>query len=84
VAYEKLERSIKRAQSDTGELGTSGLIENKRWADVTTLAAKVLSAVPNDPVALACLAEVEQAHGHADFAVTYLRYAQVSMSRGSH
>jgi len=40
----------------------------------------VLSAVPHDAVALACLAEVEQAHGHTEFAVTYLRYAARSLS----
>lgn len=47
----------------------------QRWRTVTETAEQVLSAVPNDPVALACLAEVEHAHGHTDFAVTYLQYA---------
>jgi predicted O-linked N-acetylglucosamine transferase (SPINDLY family) len=47
----------------------------QRWKTVTETAEQVLSAVPNDPVALACLAEVEHAHGHTDFAVTYLQYA---------
>ncbi|APW45630.1 acetylglucosamine transferase [Rhodoferax antarcticus] len=48
---------------------------DQRWTAITELAELVLSAVPNDPVSLACLAEVEHAHGHTDFAVTYLEYA---------
>ena len=54
-------------------------IENRRWYNVTELAEMVLCAVPHDPVALTCLAEVELAHGHTDFAVTYLRYATQAM-----
>jgi len=46
---------------------------------VTQLAEVVLNAVPHDPVALACLAEVEHAHGHTEFAVTYLRHATQAM-----
>ena len=46
---------------------------------MTELAETVLSAMPNDPVALACLAEVEHAHGHTEFAVTYLRHATQAM-----
>lgn len=55
-------------------------IEDRRWINVTELAEKVLCAVPHDPVALACLAEVEHAHGHTDFAVTYLKYATKAMA----
>ncbi|QEA14487.1 tetratricopeptide repeat protein [Comamonas flocculans] len=51
-----------------------------RWRSVTEFAELVLSAVPNDPVALACLAEVEHANGHTEFAVTYLRYATEAMA----
>ena len=54
-------------------------MESQRWIAVTELAEIVLSAVPHDPVALACLAEVEHAHGHTEFAVTYLRYATEAM-----
>ena len=50
-----------------------------RWAQVTYLAEQLLCAHPHDPVALACLAEVEHAYGHTDFAVTYLRYATAHM-----
>ena len=56
-------------------------IEDRRWIHITELAETVLCAVPNDPVALACLAEVEHAHGHTDFAVTYLNYATQAMAR---
>ena len=54
-------------------------ITGRQWIAVTELAEVVLNAVPRDPVALACLAEVEHAHGHTDFAVTYLRYATDSL-----
>lgn len=47
----------------------------KQWVAITELAELVLSAVPNDAVSLACLGEVEHAHGNTDFAVTYLQYA---------
>lgn len=58
---------------------TEGQISHRCWRDVTEAAEQLLCAVPHDPVALACLAEVEHAHGHADFAVTYLRYAQEAL-----
>ncbi len=54
---------------------------NKKWVAITELAELVLCAVPNDAVALACLAEVEHAHGHTDFAVTYLQYAAKFLTR---
>ena len=54
-------------------------MESQHWIAVTELAEIVLNAVPHDPVALACLAEVEHAHGHTEFAVTYLRYATEAM-----
>lgn len=56
-------------------------ITSRPWIAVTELAELVLNAVPHDAVALACLAEVEFAHGHQDFAVTYLRYASESLAR---
>ncbi len=49
------------------------------WNDLTTLCDTVLASVPNEPFSLACLAEVEHASGHTDFAVTYLRYAQTAI-----
>lgn len=51
------------------------------WEKITELAEHILCAVPNDPVALSCLAEVEMAHGHQDFAMTYLRYAMQAMGQ---
>ena len=50
------------------------------WHELTALCDTVLSSVPNEPFALACLAEVEHASGHTDFAVTYLRYAQTAIA----
>lgn len=51
------------------------------WTKITELAEMILCAIPNDPVALACLAEVEHANGHTDFALTYLRYSTLSIMR---
>ena len=62
---------------------TEHQITNRHWIAVTELAETVLSAVPHDPVALACLAEVEHAHGHTEFAVTYLQHATQAMGLGS-
>ena len=50
------------------------------WHELTALCDTVLSSVPNEPFALTCLAEVEHASGHTDFAVTYLRYAQTAIA----
>lgn len=54
-------------------------IQHDAWRVVTETATRILCCVPHDPVALAVLAEVEHAHGHTDFAVTYLRYAQEAL-----
>lgn len=80
-AHQRLQELVNLAKTELPAATTAnGMIDNKRWAEVTELAETVLSAVPHDAMALACLAEVEQAHGHAEFAVTYLRYAAQSMT----
>ena len=80
-AHQRLQGLVNLAKAELPAATTAnGMIDNKRWADVTELAETVLSAVPHDAMALACLAEVEQAHGHTEFAVTYLRYAAQSMA----
>jgi len=80
-AHRLLELALNKAKA-TAPLPTGQLnqIESKAWADLTKLAEVVLSSNPHDPVALSCLAEVEFAHGHTEFAVTYLRYATESMT----
>jgi hypothetical protein len=77
-AHALLQTLVDRAKSLDTPHGDS--IEDRRWISVTELAEKVLCAVPHDPVALACLAEVEHAHGHTEFAVTYLQYATKAMA----
>ncbi|MBZ0225940.1 MAG: tetratricopeptide repeat protein [Comamonas sp.] len=77
-AHALLQRLVNRAKAHDTPHGNT--IEDRRWIIITELAEKVLCAVPHDPVALACLAEVEHAHGHTDFAVTYLRYATEAMA----
>lgn len=77
-AHERLQKLVeqaKRSQPATSIDAPKAPITNKLWIAVTELSEVILSSVPNDPVALACLAEVEFAHGHTEFAVTYLRYA---------
>lgn len=78
VAVEKAKQKARPVLQEGGRR-----LEDPNWIAVTELAETVLSAVPHDPVALACLAEVEHAHGHTDFAVTYLRYATQSLGAGN-
>jgi len=77
-AHQRLEAALAKAKAAQPQ-AKSGTIEHRTWVELTELAETVLCAVPHDPVALACLAEVEMAHGHHDFAVTYLRYATAAM-----
>lgn len=83
-AHERLQVLVNKAKEapppvQAASESAATKMENQRWIAVTELAEIVLSAVPHDPVALACLAEVEHAHGHTEFAVTYLRYATEAM-----
>lgn len=82
-AHQHLQAMVDKAKSaPPPESQTGGSkLESRDWIALTELAEKVLNAVPHDPVALACLAEVEFAHGHTDFAVTYLRYATQAMGQ---
>jgi predicted O-linked N-acetylglucosamine transferase (SPINDLY family) len=80
-AHQRLQELLNSAKAELPAAATAnGMIKNKLWAEVTELSETILSAVPHDAMALACLAEVEQAHGHPEFAVTYLRYATQSLS----
>lgn len=76
-AHARLQELTERALAHSADkqLNTAPGEMAQRWKNLTEFAELVLSAIPNDPVALACLAEVEHAHGHTDFAVTYLQYA---------
>ena len=89
-AHQRLQDLVDKAKAAppptpaTGADNCAGpTLKDRHWIAVTELAETVLSAVPNDPVALACLAEVEHAHGHTEFAVTYLRHATQAMGLGS-
>lgn len=79
-AHKCMQELIEKAQADPPPQSDS--ISNPHWVALTELAEKVLCAVPHDPVALACLAEIEHAHGHTEFAVTYLQYATQAMGMG--
>jgi protein O-GlcNAc transferase len=84
MAHQLLQSLLDKAKAEQPQQQAAhGQIDNKHWAAVTNLAETVLSAVPHDAVALTCLAEVEFAHGHTQFALTYLRYAQESMARAA-
>lgn len=82
-AHQQLQLLVEKAlrESDGLTRNTSTVNMSPQWVEITTLAETVLSAVPNDAVALACLAEVEHAHGHTDFAVTYLNYASKAIGQ---
>ncbi|GAB4404718.1 MAG: tetratricopeptide repeat protein [Rhodoferax sp.] len=77
-AYEHLQKLLDLAKQQAPRVAEGG-ITHPTWRAVTEFCETILCALPHDPVALACLAEVEHAHGHTDFAVTYLRYAQEAM-----
>lgn len=86
VAHQRLQDLVEKAKAPPPPVSanTAGSqITDRHWIAVTELAETVLSAVPHDPVALACLAEVEHAHGHTEFAVTYLRHATQAMGLGA-
>lgn len=51
------------------------------WFEVLKWCEYILDAIPNEPLALATLAEIEHAHGRTDFASTYLQHAQKSLQR---
>ena len=51
------------------------------WFEVLTWCEYILDAIPNEPLALATLAEIEHAHGRTDFASAYLQHAQKSLQR---
>jgi protein O-GlcNAc transferase len=79
-AHQELQRLVELAKlEDISQQTNPNQIENPKWIAVTELAEFTLTAKPHDAVALACLAEVEFAHGHSEFAVTYLNYAVASM-----
>ncbi len=84
-AHQRLQDLVDKAKAGHSAtapgLDGAAPITDRNWIAVTGLAEMVLNAVPHDPVALACLAEVENAHGHPDFAVTYLQYAMRAMER---
>jgi len=84
-AHQRLQNLVDKAKAGHSATapGLEGAapITDRNWIAVTGLAEMVLNAVPHDPVALACLAEVENAHGHPEFAVTYLQYAMRAMER---
>lgn len=81
-AYEHLQKLLDLAKRAKAEV-RDGKIESKEWRAVTEFCETVLCAIPHDPLALACLAEVEHAHGHTNFAVTYLRYAQEAIANNA-
>lgn len=82
AVHQQLQSFVESALAQKNEDAINGSKEkmHQRWIEITELAEKVLCAVPNDAVALACLAEVEHAHGHTDFAITYLQYASKAIN----
>lgn len=77
-AHQRLQALVGRALATQADRGTAcaNAPMGRQWSFITEL---VLNAEPNDPVSLACVAKVKPAHGHTDFAVTYLQYATRSI-----
>lgn len=87
-AHQRLQRLAAKARAapavaqETNAVAGAGAglqIRHRRWVALTRFAQIVLDAVPQDPLALCCLAEVERAHGHGAFALTYLQHALQAM-----
>jgi hypothetical protein len=55
-------------------------ITEPAWLEVLTWCSYILDSLPNEPLALATLAEIEHAHGRTDLASMYLNFAQKSLS----
>ena len=58
---------------------SAGHVTHPAWLEVFELSEIILDSIPNEPLALATLAEIEHAHGRTDFASSYLRYAQIAI-----
>jgi protein O-GlcNAc transferase len=56
-------------------------VSHPAWLKVHEWASYLLDAIPNEALALATLAEIEHAHGHTEFATTYLHYAQLALAQ---
>jgi protein O-GlcNAc transferase len=50
-------------------------VTHEAWLNVLKWCEYLLDSIPNEPLALATLAELEYAHGRTEFAATYLNYA---------
>jgi len=50
-------------------------VTHEAWLNVLNWCEYLLDSIPNEPLALATLAELEYAHGRTEFAATYLNYA---------
>ncbi|MCW8206738.1 acetylglucosamine transferase [Verminephrobacter aporrectodeae subsp. tuberculatae] len=82
-AHARLQELVKKARADAPLAATpAAQITSRSWSAVAQLAETVLDAVAHDPVALSCLAEVENAHGHTGCAVNYLQHAARAMGTG--
>jgi protein O-GlcNAc transferase len=55
-------------------------ITHQAWLSVLEWCEYLLDAMPNEPLALATLAEIEHAHGRTAYASTYLHYAQEALA----
>ncbi len=80
AAHDRLSSGLAVAKA-AGTQSGDGRIHSAAWADLTRLAERVLCAQPHDPVALACLAEIEMAHGNEAFGARYLKLALESVAQ---
>jgi protein O-GlcNAc transferase len=83
-AHIRLNELLNTAKTKESEIDQSKDFNNyPNWLKLTEFCEIVLNAIPNEPLALACLAEVEHAFGHTDFSVTYLRYAEAAIQQSA-
>jgi hypothetical protein len=71
-AHALLNDALSRAQA---VVPGQGSVTEPAWLQLAELAIAVLTAIPHDPVALHCLAQLEYAHGNQETGDAYLHHA---------
>lgn len=83
TAYDRLQTLTNAAKAEAPDQRHPGTISHPAWIAVQDMAEAILNTCANDPVALASLAEIENAHGHTDFAGCYLAHAMQAMGQSN-
>lgn len=78
-AQQRLQLLTQSALAESPTDNDHSTVTHPAWLEVLRFAEVILDSIPNEALALTTLAELEHAHGHTEFASTYLKYAMQSM-----